>query len=210
MYNFEDKDFQKEYSEYMKKKRAAARKALEEQKATAQKIKDAMTVEEKIELMNTPFKMLPDELKPGMTQNPQMFNFVRMSKPHIGGQKETFAARLIKYMDKYSLTPERFSEICNEYASKYDLPATKNRRAQRTRITKRDINNYENYNVCPKIDKMTVIAAAMGVGIDYFAGYGADNRRSSNEVLEAKYRKSCKRDSRIAKYKKDPHKDDIA
>lgn len=189
MYNFEDKDFQKEYSEYMKKKRALARKALEEKKATAQKIKDAMTLEEKVSLMNTPYQMLPDELKAGMTHRPQMFNFVRMSKPNIGRQKETFAARLIKYMDKYSLTPKRFSEVCNEFAAKYDLPAEGTCRAQRVRITERDINNYENYNVCPKIDKMTVIAEAMGVGIDYFAGYGPDNRRSRNELLEAKYRK---------------------
>lgn len=189
MYNFEDKDFQKEYAEYTKRKRAAARKAIEEKKATAQKIKNAMTVKEKIKLMNTPYNMLPAELQVGMTQRPQMFNFVRMSKPHIGRQKETFAARLIKYMDKYSLTPDRFSEICNEYAAKYDLPATKTQRGQRTRITKRDVDNYENYNVCPKIDKMTIIAEAMGVGIDYFAGYGPDNRRSTNEILESKYRK---------------------
>lgn len=189
MYNFEDKDFQKEYSDYMKAKREAARKALNEKKATAQKIKDAMSVADKIALMNTPFKYLPDELKPGMVQNPQVFNFVRISKPHIGRQKETFAARLIKYMDKYSLTPERFSQICNQFAVKYDMKATDYCRAQRTRITARDINNYTNYNVCPKIDKMTVIAEAMGVGIDYFAGYGPDHRRSKNEVLEAKYRK---------------------
>lgn len=189
MYNFEDKDFQKEYSEYVKKKNAIARKLLKEKKATAQRIKDAMSMQEKIDLMNTPYKDMPEVLQAGMTKNPQTFNFVRISKPHIGRQKETFAARLIKHMDKYSLTPERFSEICNEFAAKYDVPASNGRRAQKTRITVRDINNYENYNVCPKIDKMTVIAEAMGVGIDYFAGYGPDSRKSSNQILEAKYRK---------------------
>lgn len=189
MYNFEDKDFQKEYSEYMKRKRAAARKAIAEEKATAQRIKDAMTVDEKIDLMNTQYKDLPEILQVGMTKKPQMFNFVRMSKPHIGRQKETFAARLIRYMDKYSLTPERFADVCNEYAAKYDLRATESQRAQRTRITVRDVDNYTNYNVCPKIDKMTVIAEAMGVGIDFFAGYGPNDRRSNNLFLEAKYRK---------------------
>lgn len=188
-YNFEDADFQAEYSKYMKARRTAARKILNEKKAAAQQIKDTMTVEEKIALMNTPYRELPECLAVGMTQRPQLFNFVRMSKPNIGRQKETFAARLIRYMDKYSLTPERFSEICNEFACKYDLKAEGKKRAQRTRVTTRDISNYVNYNVSPKIDKMTVIAEAMGVSIDYFAGYGAENRRSSNEILEAKYRK---------------------
>lgn len=154
-----------------------------------QAYKDGMSVEEKIKLMNTPYKDIPDDLKEGMVKHPQMFNFIRFSKPHIGRQKETFASRLIKYRDKYSLTQERFCEICNELAVKYDLPAKNGRKAQRTRITMRDLIGYENYNICPKIDKMTIIAEAMGVSIDYFAGYGTDSRRSKNEILEAKYRK---------------------
>ena len=198
MYNFEDKDFQKEYSEYMKKKRAAAKAAIKAKKASAQKIKDAMSLDEKIEMLNTPFQMLPAELQPGMTQRPQVFNFIRMSKPHIGRQKETFGSRLIKYMDKYNLTPERFSDICNEFAAKYDLPATATQRAVHTRVTVRDIDNYTNYNVSPKIDKMTIMAEAMGVGIDYFAGYGADNRKSNNQILEAKFRKSRRKGDDIA------------
>lgn len=188
-YNFENEEFKKQYAEYMTAKRKEAREELNSRKAFAQSIKDAMTIEQKIQLMNTPYKELPEELAVGMTKYPQMFNFIRMSKPHIGRQKETFAARLIKYMDKYSLTPERFSQICNEFAVKYDLKAENGKRAQHTRVTPSDINRYTNYNICPKIDKMTVIAEAMGVGIDYFAGYGPDNRRSSNEILEAKFRK---------------------
>lgn len=160
----------------------------------AQTVKDAMTVEQKIRFVNTPYKDMPDALKEGMTHRPQMFNFVRYTKPHIGRQKETFAARLIRYRDKYNLTEQGFCDICNEFAQKYDLPATKDQRAQRTRITLRDIHNYENFNVCPKIDKMTIIAEAMGVGIDYFGGYGATERKSNNQILEAKYRKRRKKD----------------
>ena len=155
----------------------------------AQKIKDAMTVEEKIEFVNTPYNKLPENLQEGMAKNPQAFNFIRMSHPHIGKQKETFAARLIRYKDKYHLTNETFADICNNYAKKYDTKATKDRKAQRTRITVRDLESYENFNICPKIDKMTVIAEAMGVGIDYFGGYGPDSRRSKNEILESKFRK---------------------
>lgn len=168
----------------------AARKAEKNARLkAAQAIKDAMTVEEKIQFVNTPYKDLPEELQEGMTKNPQVFNFIRMSKPHIGEQKETFAARLIRYKDKYGLTDQRFSEICNEYAKKYDLKATSKHKAQKTRIRVSDLENYENYNICPKIDKMTAIAEAMGVDIDYFGGYGPMNHRSRNEILEAKYRK---------------------
>lgn len=143
----------------------------------AQLIKDEMTPSQKIDMLNTPYAKLPSDLQPGMTKSPQMFNFVRMTHPNIGAQKETFGARLIRYRDKYSLTPERFCEVCNEYAKKYDLPATETRRGQRTRITVRDLSNYENFNICPKIDKMTVIAEAMGYAIDYFAGYGPNSRK---------------------------------
>lgn len=173
--------------------RAAERAERNIRRKIAQDIKDGMSVEEKIQFVNTPYHELPEALQEGMVQNPQMFNFIRMSKPHIGEQKETFAARLIRYKDKYGLTDARFAQICNEFASKYDLKATTKHKAQRTRIHERDLQNYENYNICPKIDKMTVIAEAMGVSIDYFGGYGPNFRRSSNIVLESKYRKQKSR-----------------
>ena len=157
--------------------------------SAAQIIKDIMSVEEKIEFLNTPYGELPEELKPGMVKNPQTFNFVRISHENLGSQRETFAARLIRYRDKYHLTPDEFCKCCNEFAAKYDIPATSTRKAQKTRITLRDIKNYENFNVCPKIDKMTVIAEAMGYSIDYFAGYGVNNRSSKNPAMEARTRK---------------------
>jgi transcriptional regulator with XRE-family HTH domain len=146
--------------------------------AAAQIIKDAMTPEEKIAFLNTPYKDMPPELKTGMTQNPQMFNFVRVTHKNIGPQKETFAARLIRYREKYHLSQAQFCDLCNEFAKQYDLPTTIGHKAQRTRITMRDMCNYENFNVSPKIDKMTIIAEATGLSIDYFGGYGAKNRRS--------------------------------
>lgn len=143
--------------------------------ANAQKIKAMMTVEEKIRFLNTPYNEMPDELKPGMTKHPQQFKFVRLTKRNLGCQKETFAARLIRYRHKFNLQPEDFCAIANEYGKDSGI-----------RITLRDINNYENFNICPKIDKMTLIAKAMGVGIDYFAGYGTANRRSKNMLIESR------------------------
>ena len=151
-------------------------------------IKDTMSNEQKIELLNTPYKDIPVELQPGMVKNPQMFNFVRVTHKNIGKQKETFGARLIRYREKYHFTPAEFCAFCNEFAAKYDLPARDGVKAQRTRITLRDIHNYENMNVCPKIDKMTIMAEAMGYSIDYFAGYGAQERKSKNALVEARRR----------------------
>ncbi len=146
-------------------------------KASAQIIKDNMTPAQKIAMLNTPYSQLPDELKPGMVHRPQKFNFIRMKHLNIGAQTETFSARLIRYCDKYSLTPQRLCEICNEYAAQFDLPATSTRPSQRIRITMRDLKEYMNYNVCPKIDKMMVIAGATDMPLDYFAGYGPNTRR---------------------------------
>ena len=159
----------------------AAKKAKIE---TAQTYKDRMTPKQKIEFLNTPYEEMPDHLRIGMTKRPQTFNFVRMNHPRIGSQNETFAARLIRYRDKYHLKPEQFCELCNEYAKKFDMPATKTSKAQRTRITMRDLNNYENFNVSPKIDKMMVISGATCMPIDYFAGYGPKYRRGRNELLD--------------------------
>lgn len=144
-------------------------------KAEAQKLKDQMTIDQLIEFVNMPYCDIPEELKAGMTKHPQAFNFIKMAHPHIGDQRERFAARLIRYRTKYHLSVDEFAKIANEFAKMYG-----------TRITKRDIMNYENYNICPKIDKMTAIAEAMGVSIDYFAGYGTEDRKSQNSMIESR------------------------
>lgn len=151
------------------------RAELKIRKEHAQKIKDQMTVQQLIDFVNTPYRELPEELQAGMTKWPQEFNFVRMHNPDVGPQRERFAARLIRYRTKYSLSVEEFATIANEFAKMYG-----------TRVTKRDILNYENYNICPKIDKMTAISEAMGVSIDYFAGYGSCDRKSQNSMIESR------------------------
>ena len=151
--------------------------AKKEAMAAAQLIKDQMTVEQKIQFLNTPYKDMPDELKVGMVKNPQKFMFVKMKNHRIGDQKETFGARLIRYRAKYSLSQKDFCELAEEYGKNYKV-----------HITLRDMNNYENYNVSPKIDKMTLIEEVMGMKIDYFAGYGAEDRTCRNEKIESRYR----------------------
>ena len=135
--------------------------------AKAQLVKAVMTDDQRIKMLNTPYKDLPDELKPGMTKRPQKFKFVQMTHNNIGEQKETFGARLIRYRKNWHLTRENFCDIANEFGLLYGV-----------KITKRDMSNYEDFNVCPKIDKMTVIAQTMDLPIEYFAGYGPARRKS--------------------------------
>lgn len=129
--------------------------------AAAQIIKAKMTFDQRIKMLNTPYKDLPEALKPGMVKRPQQFKFIRMTHHHIGDQKETFGARLVRYRKNWHLTREQFCDIANEFGRTYNV-----------KITKRDMSNYEDFNVCPKIDKMTVIAETMDLPIEYFAGYG--------------------------------------
>jgi len=169
--------------------RRAARNLLEEKKRIAKEMKDAMTAEQKIEFLNTPYEKLPDELKAGMTENPQVLNFIRMSHPHIGEQKDTFAARYVRMKEKYQLTDKEVSDMANIFAKKFDLKKTDKHKAQKTRVTVNDLQRYENYNITPKIDKLTAISRALGFSIAYCGGYGPESMCSKNDVLEAKYRK---------------------
>lgn len=143
----------------------------------AQEIKANMTVREKINFLNTLYEAMPGELKPGMTKRPQKFHFVKMHKPHIGEQKDTFGVRLIWYRHKYHLSRENFCNVCNECAARMNTKVKTPSFKPNTRITMMDLRNYEDFNVSPKIDKMTLICKATGMSMDYFAGYGPRNRR---------------------------------
>ena len=134
----------------------------------AQTIKEKMTVEEKIAFLNTPYKDIPDILQPGMVQHPQTFKFIPMKYKHIGKQNETFGARLVRYRENWHLTREQFCDIANEFGKLYKV-----------KITKMDMIGYEDFNICPKIDKMTIIAETMDLPMTYFAGYGPSERNKA-------------------------------
>lgn len=167
------------FAEQARKNRERRKKEI----AEAQAIKATMTVEEKIKFVNTPFDDMPLKLKPGMTKHPQKFNFVHIRQPHIGLQKETLAARVIRFRQKYKMSRTDFLNVCNIFAEHFDAPK------QKTRLTMRDLVKYEDFNVCPKIDKMVVMAKATGFPIDFYAGYGKNDRRSDNPNIESRFRK---------------------
>lgn len=189
--------------EYFKEQKRILRLQNKTAKDRAQKIKDEMTVLEKIEMLNTHYDKLPDELKPGMVKYPQVFNFMRMERSNIGNQKETFGARLIAFRDKYNLSVEDFCKMCNQYAVQFDGFSSR-KKPLKTRVNPEDIRSYENYNVSPKIDKLVCIKQAMAFDMAYFTGYGKGipptaiasdytvkpfGPSSTNIQLEARFRK---------------------
>jgi len=146
-----------------------------------------MSPDERIEFLNKPYEEQSEWVKeniPDLVKYPEEFNFLRIAGevPKEEYQKERFGARLIRYMEKSrfltsdengtKLDLERFCEVCNELAMKYDLARRKGHRAQRTRITPLDLKGYTQKNVTPKKDKLTTIAVAMDVPVAYLGGYG--------------------------------------
>lgn len=115
-------------------------------------------------------------------KNQYGYHFIHMSYKHIGKRKDSFAERLAFYMNKYNLSAKQFAEISHELAGKNGF-----------RVTKQDIEAYLYRGVSPKIDKLYAISQVMGVTLDYFCGYGTKNRKSSNPIIEARYRKSKRR-----------------
>lgn len=145
-----------------------------------------MSVEERIKFLNTPWEEQPEWIKENFksfVRFPEEFNFLRVAGivSKEMRQKETFGARLIRYMENHGFITgteegtklhfENFAQVCNTLAENYDLPYRPGHKAQRTRITTSDLQGYTTKNITPKKDKLTVISAATGIPIAYFGGY---------------------------------------
>ena len=175
--------------------KAKADRALKEEKLRkAQRIKDSMTVEEKIRMLNTPYEELDEDLQIGMTRNPEYHNQARMHHPHIGEQQERSAARILRFRTNHGMDEQEFCNFVNLYAKKYDIKKTKWGKGKRTRLIVRNVKQYENFNTSPKAEKMAAIAEAMGMPVTYFEGYGKNSNVPSmkNEILAARYHKNAR------------------
>ena len=150
---------------------------------------EKMTPEELIEFLNTPWEDMPEWIKEGcpkMVKYPEEFNFLRIAGEveKDERQKEIFGSRLVRYMEKYGMITsdeqgthlhyKRFSEICNELATKYDLARRPGHKAQRVRITPMDLKGYTSIRTTPKKDKLVTIAMATGMPVSYLGGYRDD------------------------------------
>ena len=148
-----------------------------------------MSAEDRIAFLNTPWENQPEWIKENMkdlVRYPEEFNFLRIAGEvaKSARQKETFGARLVRYMEAHGFITsdedgtklhfENFSDVCNELAEKYDLARRPGHRAQRTRITTSDLKGYTTRNITPKKDKLTTIAVAMDVPVTYLGGYGSN------------------------------------
>jgi hypothetical protein len=147
---------------------------------------------------------------PKLVRNPEECNFVRIydlvSKSQR--QQEISASRLVRYMEQKRLVTskegetklhyDRFSQICNEKAEEYDLPWTPGKKAQKVRITTRDLKNYTQCRVTPKGDKMAILAKTTGLPLWYLGGYlrntvpeiTPNNPLEPAVMSEGKYKKS--------------------
>lgn len=149
-----------------------------------------LSTEELIKFQNTPWSELPDWLKqdlPKLVMFPEENNFVRIygMVNENERQKEITASRITRYMEKKRMITsdeegtklhyDRLAEICNKVAEDYDLPWRPGKKAQRTRITKRDLKNYTQCRVTPKHDKMAILSVATGLPLWYLAGYKNPN-----------------------------------
>lgn len=170
---------------------------------------NSMSPEELIKFQNTPYEELPEWLKealPKIVQNPEACNFVRIyDLVHKNDrQQEIAASRITRYMEKHRLVTtmpgyakpvldyKRFAKICNEYAVNFDLPWGLGRKAQRVRITARDLQNYTECRVTPKGDKLAILASVTNLPVWYLCGYGKSEAMPSNNKhpLTNKYTKN--------------------
>ena len=146
----------------------------------------SMSPEELIEFQNKPWEELPEWLKedmPKLVRHPEECNFVRIYDlvSKYQRQQEISASRIVRYMEKHrmittdengtSLNYGRFSEICNERAEEYDLPWVPGKKAQKVRISPRDLKNYTQCRVTPKADKMALLTRVTGLPLWYLGGY---------------------------------------
>ena len=146
----------------------------------------SMTPDELIKFQNTPWEELPEWLKedlPKLVRHPEENNYVRIydlvNKEQR--QKEITASRITRYMENHGfitsneegthLHYDKFAEVCNQLAEKYDLPWAHGKRMQKVRITKRDLQNYTECRVTPKGDKMAILAQATELPLWYLGGY---------------------------------------
>lgn len=167
-----------------KRKQAAPFRKLQREKLEA--FFQNMSTEEWIKFQNTPWNEIPEwirEAMPKLVQHPEECNFVRIYGlvDEKERQKEICASRLTRYMEKKGFITsdengthphyDRFAEVCNELAEKYDLKWRPGHKAQKVRITKRDLVNYTQCRVTPKGDKLAVIATATELPVWYLGGY---------------------------------------
>ena len=103
------------------------------------------------------------------------YHFITMTKPTMKTQNMSTRDRIISFRKKYNMSREMFARFCSAYGERYGV-----------KVTKYDIQNYERQKCCPKIDKLQAISDAIGFSVDYICGYGATDRKSKNDLVEAR------------------------
>lgn len=92
-------------------------------------------------------------------KNPYPFYYMKQNGL-IGKQKRTCGQAILAYRKAWNLSRRELSELVEKYSLQYGV-----------RFTVSDIANYENYNISPKIDKLTALCHATHMPMAFFTGY---------------------------------------
>ena len=136
-------------------------------------IKAKMSFSEVVDFLNTPYLAMSEMMQVDMTKRPTAMTAVKMFyEDDEYMQVQTPGSRIFQLRHKMKKSRPEFARFVSYYGEPYN-----------TKLTVLDLENYELYNVTPKIDKMKLISLATGVSIDYLSGYGSVNITSNNNIV---------------------------
>lgn len=137
-----------------------------------------MTVKQYIDRLNSPYEGMSPEISVDITKHPTKMRFVSMAhEDETMKQKETSGARVFRIRNMAGMTDDEACKFINPYGEAYGV-----------KITLKDLEAYQERNVTPKADKMFLIATAFGVSVDYIAGYGDNECKSDNFIINKRFK----------------------
>ena len=140
-------------------------------------IKAKMTIDQFIDFLNTPYQGKSETMSVDATKNPMKMRFVGIvHKNEELKQRETTGSRIFRIRNKARMTQAEMVRFVNQYGKDYEI-----------KITLDDLVRYEEFNVTPKHDKLWLIAVAFGVSVDYLSGYGDNDCKSDNFIIDARF-----------------------
>lgn len=80
---------------------------------------------------------------------------------NFNNRRDTLANRMQYYLEQTGMTANQLGSLIALYAARYKM-----------KFTPRLIYYYTKGLYCPKVDNLTLMAAAMGVSTQWLAGYG--------------------------------------
>lgn len=112
--------------------------------------------------------------KKHIIKNPYVFRFYYIN----GGRTfktETVGQRIVRFCMDHQLTLAEFAKTVDYHAKAFGVT-----------VSYANLWQYINYRISPKLDKLTAIAATMGVSVDWLTGYEGPYQHSANISINAR------------------------